>query len=342
MWPSPFLIEMIRVFIILGLLCGCLSAQAVDAGGVTFLETTHDFGPVKQGSKIAHSFTVKNNTTAPLPIQSVQLSMPGMNARFRPVIAAGGEGTITLEWDTSHLTGVMDGEAIVGFGDSPERSTTLLLKATVRPPLEILPFPAVFLSAFQGEDNECRLRLVNNEDEPASVSLSAIAGQHFTASLTTIQPGRVYELVAKIPSTITPGRYDEELSLSTGNPRFAGITIPVHVLVKPDLYANPEAVDFGPVSAEELRKNPATRELLTQTFLVKKRKGEFEIKKVGSDLKAVAVRRDPPQGKSATYRVDVALDPQKVKPGKLEGYVEIVTDDRNFPTIRVPVAGTVF
>jgi hypothetical protein len=333
---------MIRVFIILGLLCGCPPVQAVDLGGVSFLETTYDFGPVKQGSKIAHSFTVKNNTTAPLAIQSVQLSMPGMNARFRPVIAAGGEGTITLEWDTSHLTGVMDGEAIVLFGDSRERSTTLLLKAAVRPPLEIRPFPTVFLSAFQGEDNECRLRIINNEQEPASVSLSAIADKHFTASLTTIQDGRVYELVAKIPSTITPGRYDEELSLSTDNPKFAGITIPVHVFVKPDLYANPEAVDFGPVSAQELRQNPATRELLTQTFLVKKRKGEFEIKKVGSDLEAVEVRRDPPQGKSATYRVDVTLNPRKVKLGKLEGFVEIVTDDRNFPTIRVPVAGTVF
>jgi hypothetical protein len=333
---------MIRVLIILGLLCGCLSAQAVEPGGVSFLETTYDFGPVKQGSKIAHSFTVKNSATTPLTIQSVQLSMPGMNARFRPVIAPGGEGTITLEWNTSHLTGEMDGEAIVLFGDSQERSATLLLKAAVRPPLEIRPFPTVFLSAFQGEDNECRLRIVNNEEEPAAVSLSAIAGKHFTASLTTIQGGRVYELVAKIPSTITPGRYDEELSLSTDNPKLAGITIPVHVFVKPDLYANPEAVDFGPVSAEELRKNPATRELLTQTFLVKKRKGEFEIKEVRSDLEAVELRRDPPHGKSSTYRVDVTLNPQKAKLGKLEGFVEIVTDDKDFPTIKVRVAGSVF
>jgi len=42
--------------------------------------------------------------------------------------------------------------------------------------------------------------------------------------------------------------------------------VPVHVFVKPDLYANPEAVDFGPVSAEELQKNPAARELLAQNF----------------------------------------------------------------------------
>ena len=114
------------------------------------------------------------------------------------------------------------------------------------------------------------------------------------------------------------------------------------MFVKPDLYANPEGVDFGPVSAEELRKNPATRELLTQTFLVKKREGAFEIKKVGSDLEALEVKKDPPSGKSSTYRVDVAMNPEKVRPGKLEGFVEIVTDDKDFPLIRVPVSGSVF
>jgi hypothetical protein len=333
---------MTRVLIVLGLLSVYLSAQGAEPEGVSFPESTYNFGKVKQGSNVAHGFAVKNSTTTPLTIQSVQLSLPGMRARFKPVITPGGEGTITLEWDTSHLSGEMDGEGTVLFGGSPERSKTLLLKAAIQPPLEILPFPAVFLSAFHGEDNECRLRIVNNEEEPASISLAALAGKHFTASLTTIQPGRVYELVAKIPSTTTPGRYEEELSLSTDDPKLAGITVPVHLFVKPDLYANPEAVDFGRVSAEELRKNPATRESLTQTLLVKKRKGEFEIKKVGSDVEAIEVRRDPPTGKSSTYRVDVALNPQKVKLGKLEGFVEIVTDDGDFPTIKIPIAGNVF
>lgn len=309
---------------------------------MTFPETTYDFGTIKQGSKVAHVFTVKNSTNTSLTIQSVQLSLPGMNARFRPTIGPGGEGAITLEWDTSHLSGEMDGEATVLFGDGSERPATLLVKAVVRPPLEILPFPAVFLSAFHGEDNEARLKIVNHEEVSTAISLSATNSQHFTAALATIQPGRVYELVARIPPATVPGRYDEGLSLSTDNPKLAEITIPVHVWVKPDLYANPEAVDFGSVAAEELLKNPATRELLTQTFLVKKRKGEFEIKKVASDLEVLEVRKDPPNGKSSTYRIDIALNPQKIKAGKLAGSVEIETDDKSFPLITVPVTGRVF
>src|SRR6266704_4695 len=316
---------MIRILVILGLLCLYLPAQTADPAGVIFPETTYDFGTVKQGSIVVHSFAVKNIGTAPVTIKNVQLSIPGMNARFRPVLAPDSEGTITLGWDTSHSTGEMDGEATVLFSDGSEQRETLLLKGIVRPPLEILPYPAIFLSAFHGEDTECRLKIVNNVEEPVAISLSATEGKHFVASLTTVQPGKVYELVARIPSAALPGRYDEELALSTSNPKLAGFTIPVHVFVKPDLYAN-----------------PATRELSTQTFLVKKRNGEFEINKVESDLEGLEVRKDPPRGKSSTYRVDVALDPQKLKPGKIAGFVKIFTNDQEFPLIKIPVRGSPF
>jgi hypothetical protein len=333
---------MMRALIVLGLLCGCLAAQSAQPAGVIFSETTCDFGTVKQGSKVVHRFVVRNGTAETLTIKNVQFSIPGLSARFRPAIVPHGEGTITVEWDTSHLSGEMAGEATVLFADSAERTETLQLKAVVRPAVEILPYPAIFLSAFRGEDIECRLKIVNNTDEPMAVSLPTTGSKHFLASLRTIEPGKVYELVARIPSAVTPGRYDDELPLATDNPKLSNINIPVHVFVKPDLYANPEAIDFGSVSAEELRKNPATRDLLTQTFLVKKRKGKFEIKKVASDLEVLEVRKDPPGGKNSTYRVDIALNPQKIKAGKLAGSIEIETDDKDFPRITIPVAGRVF
>ena len=344
-FPGPLrqlLVEMIRVFAILGLLCLYLPAQETGPTGVTFPETTYDFGTVKQGSRVVHGFAVKNSTTTPLTIKSIKFSIPGMNARFKPVVAPGSEGTITVEWDTSHLSGEMDGQANVLLGESPEQQETLSLKAVVQPPLEISPYPAIFLSAFRGEDNECRLKIVNHVDEPISISLSPTEGEHFAASLKTIQPGKVYQLVARVPSTALPGRYDEELHLSTDNPKLAGLTVPVHVFVKPNLYANPETVDFGAVSAEGMRKNPTVRELLTQTFLVKKRSGEFEIKKVDSNLEAVEVTKDPPHGKSSTYRIDVALNPDKLRLGTITGIVEITTNDKSFPLIQVPVTVSVF
>lgn len=333
---------MIRLLVILGLLCAFAPAPAAEVVGVTFPETTYDFGTVKQGPKIAHRFLVHNSAPTALTIQSVQLSIPGMNARFKPTIAPGGEGAITVEWDTSHFSGEMDAKATVRFGKGAEQQEILLLKGVSQPPLEILPYPAIFLSAFKGEDKESRLKVINHEEEPIAVSLSVTEYTHFAASLSTIQPGKIYEVVARIPSAALPGRYDEEIHLSTDSPNLPALTIPIHVLVKPDLYANPEAIDFGAVSADDLRKNPGKRALLTQTFLVKKRSGEFEIKRVQSNLDAIEVTKEPAHSKSATYRVDVSLNPEKVKPGKIAGFVELVTSDKAFPSIRVPVSGTVF
>src|SRR5437762_7227215 len=77
---------------------------------------------------------------------------------------------MTLHWNTSNVTGEMEEEAIVHFDGDSQPVATLLVKAVVKPPLELLPFPAIFLSAFQGEKNERRLRIVNNEEKPVAIS----------------------------------------------------------------------------------------------------------------------------------------------------------------------------
>jgi len=332
---------MFRLPLLLGVLCLCASAQ-IGSPQTLFPATAYDFGTVKQGTKIVHGFAIHNGTPVPVTVQGLEFSMPGMTARFGPLIAPGLDRSIAIEWDTSHVAGEIEGQAIVHFGDTAQAPVTLRLKGVVQPPLEILPFPAIFLSAFKGEDNERRLRIVNHQGQPTVFSLSQPSIKHFTATLMELERGKTYEVVAKIPPDVLPGRYDEELSLSTSDPKLARLTIPVHLFVKPNLYANPDVIDFGSVSADPMRKDPAIRELLTQTFLVKKRAGEFAITKITSDLEALELRKDPPHGDSSTYRIDVALNPQMIKAGKLEGSIEIDTDDKDFPKIRIPVTGRVF
>ena len=82
--------------------------------------------------------------------------------------------------------------------------------------------------------------------------------------------------------------------------------------------------------------------MLTQTLLVKKREGNFEITKIASDMAGVMTSQDPAHQQSSSYRIDVVLDPQKVRPGKLDGALEIYTSDANFPRIKVPITGYVF
>src|SRR5262249_4181711 len=286
-----------------------------------------------------HVFTLQNSTDMPMMIQRVDLDLPGISARFQPRIEARQEGRITIVWDTSHVAGAMQELAIVSFaGNSPP--LTLTLDAVVQPPIEILPYPAIFLSAFQGENKEARAQIINHENNSLKISLTHTGSDLFRPSLELKQPGKIYELVVRPRTNAHPGQYEGQITLISDNPGLPAITIPVHILIKPDLYSNPDAITFGAVRIDELQ-NPATSKLLTQTFLLNKRTGTFAITRVSTDLDLVTVTRIPGHGKASTYRIDVALNPQSAKAGSFEGTVKIETSDGRFPEIRVPVKGAI-
>jgi Protein of unknown function (DUF1573) len=306
---------------------------------VNFSETAYDFGTVRQGEQLTHVFTFQNSSNMPVTIQRVELDLPGISARFQPNIEPGQKGRVIISWDTSHVTGAMQELAIVSFaGDSPPLPLTL--KAVVQPPIEVLPYPAIFLSAFQGEGKETRLRIINHEPSPLKISLEQVGSDLVKASVKAEQPGRIYELLVRPGAKTGPGRYEDQLTLVSDNPGTPAIKIPVHMFIKPDLYPNPEAIDFGAVRMDELR-NPSTSKLLAQTFLLKKRTGNFAITRISTDVSMIKVIRSPDQGGESIYRIDLALNPQSVKEGDFEGTVMIKTSDARFPEIRVPLRGTI-
>jgi hypothetical protein len=120
------------------------------------------------------------------------------------------------------------------------------------------------------------------------------------------------------------------------------LIVPVNVLVKPDVYVNPETIDFGRVSSKELSNKPSALELLTQSLIVRKRTGSFSITAVTSDIPFVTTRRSPDGNVgSEVFRIDVALVADRLRPGPIGGTVTIVTDDKEFPEIVVPVRGEI-
>ena len=119
--------------------------------------------------------------------------------------------------------------------------------------------------------------------------------------------------------------------------------VPVNVLVKPDLFANPETVGyFGRVALKELVDKPSVLDLLTQSVVVRKRAGNFSITSVTSDIPFVTIRRSPEgEGSSEVFRIDVALMKDRLRPGSISGSLRILTDDKQFPELIVLVRGEI-
>ena len=61
------------------------------------------------------------------------------------------------------------------------------------------------------------------------------------------------------------------------------------------------------------------------------------ISSITSDLDALAIRRDPQEGTSDSFQVDVKLAPAMLHPGELH----VHTSDPAFPEFVVPVSGSI-
>ena len=303
---------------------------------------SHDFGSVEQGSKVVHRFTIRNAGTASLTFTRLSLSESGMTAKMKPAILPGEEATLTVEWDTAGVKGTVAGKAVMEVNDPARPQITFVLTGVVKQAIEFLPYQAIFASVYRGEPGHRSMRIVNNRERPLGISRLEQQGEHFHAAITPVEPGKLYELKVTVPATVPPGRYSEAVFLYTDDPKMPRIMVPVNVIVKPDVYANPETLDFGRVALKELAHNSSVLELLTQSFIVRKRAGTFSITAVTSDLPFVTIQRSPEgDGKGEAFRIDVALMKDRLQPGPISGSIRILTDDKQFPELIVSVRGKI-
>ena len=300
----------------------------------------HDFGEVRLGQTVSHDFLVRNLGKGVLKVERAELSLPNMAIRSNP-IEPGSEGRISLELKTAGMAGVVEAQALVFFNDPVLPKAVLTLRGRVRAPLEIRPFGAVYLAAFKDEPVEKVLTVVNNEEKPNAVKQIQSEGSHFVASLKIVEPGKVYAVTVKAVPGAPVGRYEETLAIEMSSPAGRVLRVPVHLFVKPDLYAMPDSVDFGEISLEQIRRSGAILDLLKQAIIVTSRRDQFSILSIVCDVPAVRVRQTPLSGASRTFRIDVSLDPDRLERGPLRGSIVVKTSDAELPELRIPVQGAV-
>lgn len=96
-----------------------------------FDNTTFDFGRIKEGDKVSHTFQVTNTGQAPLIIQSAAPScgctVPDWT---KTPIPAGGTGFVKAEFDSKGKSGIQDKTITVTANTWP-KTTTLRFKAQV-------------------------------------------------------------------------------------------------------------------------------------------------------------------------------------------------------------------
>ena len=316
------------------------SAFSTEVPRAVISESVHDFGTVKQGEKVVHDFTIRNEGEAPLTVTDIDLSERGLTVKVNHTIPPGQERKVTVEWDTATLHGTVQAKPTLRLNDPDQPKMVMTLKGIVKSPVEVHPFSAVFFNLWKGETAEQSVTIVNTEEQPLNIVGLEPAGNHFEARIETVEAGKVYRAVVKVPPETSPGRYMEALYLKTDKQTHSQIRVAVNVLVKNEIYVSREVLDFGQVNSGQLERYPNLSDFLKEILILRKRQGEFRIESIESDIPFLKITQDPAE-KSRVFRVDVGLDKEKLQRGIFAGTVRIRTYDNDFPELKIPVKGLV-
>ena len=297
------------------------------------------FGKVLPGTILEHDFVLRNEGTEPLRITGVQLTPPLRLARTPAVIAPGSETALRVQLPADAIEGEFEGELRVRLNDPARPEAVIKVSAELRPAVEILPRPAVFLAAERGHAAEQSVEIVNHETEPMRIVAIDPAPPRVAVRLETIEEGRRYRLDVSMQGSGPAGRRTDFLVLHTTSVTRPLLKILAGTYLHERVYTFPDRLDFGAVPLSAVRKAGASAPGLVQTLMVYKA-GADDFKVRCSAAAGITILRAEPGPRGDRYQITVGLSPEAAA-GAIDAALQIETNDREFSVLRVPVTGRI-
>ncbi len=330
----------ILVAICSALLAGFVQATSADGPRVQFVESGFDFGSVLRGSQIEHGFQIKNQGPGPLRLGGLRLTPPLEATRMPLQIPPGDEESIILSLDTSGLMGSFDGEVVVTLNDPTLPEMRLAFKGQVKPPIELLPLFAFFVTTQRGRSEEQSIEIIGHEQEPLAILKVDHSADRFTTRLETMEPGKRYRLTLAIKPDGPGGKYTEIIKLHTSSSAVPILEIPANTNLRERVHTFPDLIDLGSLPMSLLVMDPLAATRSAQTLVLYQEGGSNLQAEFSTDLPMVRVVAER-NWKGDRYQATVVLIPEKLEVGPLSGNIYIRTSDPEFPRLSVPLTGTV-
>jgi hypothetical protein len=215
---------------------------------ITFDAPVYDFGRVKSGELVKHTYTFTNTGSRLLEITNVQPSC-GCTAAGEWTRRAepGQTGTIPIQLNTAGFGGEVLKTITVSSTDEVQPTFALQLKGTVWKPVDVLPSFAVLNIMPDATSGSTLVKIVNNTDEYISISSPPKSSTNaFTAEIRTNQPGKEFQVEIKAVPPFEPGNSRGAVTLTTTSTNMALVSIGVWSIVQPKLAVIPTQVTLPP------------------------------------------------------------------------------------------------
>jgi hypothetical protein len=328
----------------LGLLLAPAVALAAAPKAVV-LNPVVDVGPVTQGDDIVRDFKLQNNGDADLEVTEVKPSCGCAVASVARVIKPGRIGIVKVVISTGEFRGPIAKGVTVFTNDPAMPRIQFVIKANVRALVEVKPTVA-------------RLIVVQGERyDPVTLSLEAPAQPEFQVTR-VVSPYPFLEARFRPASSEASGESDGEsgepkpsewnveltlkpdapigpmadfLVVTTNHPTIKTVKVPVSGFVRPPVAVVPESYDFGSRAVEEELPGAVDVKVLS-TRPVHLGEAKSSVPGVQVSVEELEAGRH--------YNVVILLRPGLPK-GEVAGTITVSTDSARYPTIEIPVTGTV-
>ena len=297
-------------------------------------------GVVAKGEAIRHAFVVRNEGTTDLHLTEVRPSCGCTAAEFDRVIGPGKEGRITLVVDTRGFQGPISKSALVLSDDPAAPQTSLLVSATVKAVVDVLPSGFLRIQALAGEKTSAEVTIVS--DDPAFSP--AVAEPLPAWAIATVAPlaekdllpnrgTRQFRVRLDVGEGAPEGLVGGSVKLSTGLETVRLLEIPMSGFIRPPVSVNVGRVNFQNFVPEG---EPVRRTVVLTNQNPKNEK--LVVTEATTSIAGIKVEAIPVDGQKV--QIVMTVDPA-IRKGPFEGALTVKTNDPMKPVISLPVSGTV-
>ncbi|MCU0303243.1 MAG: DUF1573 domain-containing protein [Thermoanaerobaculales bacterium] len=300
--------------------------------------TIIDAGAVSQGVVLDAVFDLVNEGTATLSVKAVRPTCGCTVADFDREIAAGATGKIKAKLDTRDFSGPISKSILVMTDDSQNPTVTLVIKADVKPYVEILPRPLVRFNAVLHEPLEQSFIVAAADPKSdltvmgvkSSVPFLATAIRKLAADeLVEGKSKSQYEVTMSLTDDAPVGPVNGVLTVVTNLAEAPTVPVKVYGVIRALIHVTPNQVQFGAVEA---RTRPG-RNLI----VVNNRTDGTQVKITGAKVDDSAFDAQVATiEEGRRYQVTVVVKPD-AQPGNRDATLTVTTDDADFPSVTVPV-----
>jgi hypothetical protein len=317
---------------------GAASAQNQASPALVVPSKIIDAGAVSQGVMVDAVFDLVNEGDGPLSVKAVRPTCGCTVADFDKTIAAGATGHITAKLDTKDFSGPISKSILVMTDDPQSPTVTLVIKADVRPYVEILPRPLIRFNAVRHEplnetfivtgadpEQDFEVKSVTSSAPYIATAVRKLAGEELVAGKSKTQ----YEVSLSLTDAAPVGPINAVLTVNTDVKEAPEVPVKVYGVVRALIHVTPSQVQFGSVQAST---RPG-RNLI----VVNNRTDGTKVQVTGAKVDDAAFdARVTTIEDGRRYQVTVVVKGD-ADPGSRDATLTLATDDKDFPTVTVPV-----